>query len=65
MLELYEGKVTVDLTNLSDVARHHLVGFKEELNKYIKEKTEGKNKKPVGSNIDHHRQLVNGGGNRR
>lgn len=59
MLELYEGKVTVDLTSLSEVTRHHLFNFKEELNSYIKEKTE-KTKKPMTSNTEQHRRMING-----
>ncbi|MGL5715351.1 MAG: hypothetical protein ACRCX2_20200 [Paraclostridium sp.] len=35
MLELYEGKMTVDITNLDELTRHYLVEFKDELNQHI------------------------------
>ncbi|MGL5764973.1 MAG: hypothetical protein ACRCX8_04960 [Sarcina sp.] len=58
MIEMYEGKLTVDVGALSDLGRHYLVQFKEELNKYIAERT--KKPKDTRSNMQVHRDNING-----
>ena len=68
MLEMYEGKVTIDISKVSDLTRHYLVEFKEKLNEHINELREGSVKKakqkstdtdPI-SNAEHHRRMISG-----
>lgn len=61
MLETYEGKVTVDISSLSDVTRHYLFKFKEELNKYIEEQAKKQRKTNYKNNDEIHRENMQRG----
>lgn len=64
MMELYEGKATVDLTQLTELECYYLTKYKEELNQAIedyKNKQKKKQKGDTRSNIEIHRDHVNRG----
>ena len=60
MIEMYEGKVTVDVTKVNDLTRRYLMEFKEKLNEHIEKIRDGQDgkDKPVLSNRDHHKNLL-------
>lgn len=61
MLEMYDGKVTVDVNTLSNVGRQYLIKFKDELNKVIHEKMKnGKAKVDTRTNAEIHRNNIGG-----
>ena len=45
MVEMFDGKVTVDVSTLSENVRQYMIEFKEELLDHIEKKT--KKQKPV------------------
>lgn len=61
MLEMYEGKITIDVNSLSNVGRQYMIQFKEELNKVIAEKMKSNTKnRDTRTNAEIHRSNIGG-----